>query len=138
MRYRHLPRFLVGMVVAGSLAACGLPGGGEPRAVLVITPPVQVWDLPAEGSAEVTESLTVKNIGSAPSGPINIDTSEDSDDFHIGSPGGDCGGQPNLLPGESCELRLTFVGHEPDDGAAAQVRVFGDDSGDVTANLFVV
>jgi hypothetical protein len=116
------------------LAACGLPGGGEPEAVLVAVPPAALLDLPATGSAEVHQTVTVTNIGHAPTGNLGVDDSSNTEDFTINSPGGDCLGA-NLDPGDSCEFEIIVTGHVPDEPYEASWRLFGADSGDVTIGL---
>jgi hypothetical protein len=138
MRTTWIARAAAVALAGGALAACGPPGGSTPGAIIVITPFAPTFDLPPTGEGNVTVSLLVQNVGFENTGTINIALEDDSGDFHFGSPGGSCAGLPDLQPGDSCELRVTAVGHEPSGSYTATISVFGDEDGDTTVNAFIV
>src|ERR1044071_6869145 len=110
MRTRLLPRVLVGLVVAGSLTACGLPGGGEPSALLTISPNPGFFDLQPNSLSSDTVVFTVKNVGFAGTGALSVDFDADApglDGFNVLP---DC---PNgLAPGDTCTAAVTLQGAE--------------------------
>ena len=137
MRTRMLPRLLVGLVVAGSLAACGAPGGEPPGAILVITPNPGLFDLLPNSLSSDTVVFTVRNVGFANTGGISVIFSPDAGTLDGADVNSFCGA--DMAPGDTCTIEVSLRGTSAPLGSyEITLNVQGADSGDATAQLLLV
>ena len=140
MRTRVMARVLVGLVVAGSLAACGMPGGGgSPPGVLTINPNPGFFDLEPNSLSDDTVVFTVKNIGFAETSVSVEFTINDLEGLDRAVASGCFEADADLAPGESCTIVVTILGTSAPLGTyEAFLRVTGDNGGDATAPLILI
>lgn len=141
MRSRLVPRALAGLVLAGSLAACGLPGGDPGESAFLVGHPSAVFvDLPDEGTGSDTFTITFTNLGPATALSVGISTvvvtSDDPqalDDisFSVSCP-------TDLEAFDSCEVDGTFIGRVPEGDYTATVSMEGDNTNEATVDLVFV